>query len=90
MSAAGFLYPSIIYLPEWAASIEIIKIGWADKQEVKVLKAVLFGADGVIPVQSHGCECSQDQQQVQYSLRTLGLRAQFHYPTTTAIQALPS
>lgn len=43
-------------------SIDVVKVGWADEQEVKALKAVLFGADSMIPVQSHGCERSQDQQ----------------------------
>lgn len=56
-------------------SIDVVKGGWADEQEVKALKAVLFGADSMIPVQSHGCERSQDQQQAQFPLRTLGLRA---------------
>lgn len=36
----------------------MVRMGWADKQEVKALKAVSFGADGVIPGQSHGCERS--------------------------------
>lgn len=31
-------------------SIEMVKMGWADEQEMRALKAVLFGADGVIPV----------------------------------------
>lgn len=44
--------------------IEMIKTGWAYEQEVMALKAVLFGADGVIPVQRLRCQRSQDQQQV--------------------------
>lgn len=68
LSVAGFLHPSIIYLPEWAASIELLKIGWADEQEMTALKAVLFCSDAVISAQSHGCDCSEDQLQVQDSL----------------------
>lgn len=41
----------------------MVRMGWVDEQEVKGLKAVLFDADGMIPVQGHGCERPQDQQQ---------------------------
>lgn len=58
----------------------MVRMRWADEQEMRALKAVLFGADGVIPVQSHRCEYYQDQQQVQFPLRTLHFRVQFHYP----------
>lgn len=65
---SGFLHPSIIYLPEWTASIELQKIGPADEQEMMALKAVLFCSDAMIPAQSHGCDCSENQLQVQDSL----------------------
>lgn len=58
LSMAGFLQPFIHrllsewassiqhLLPEWASSIEMVRMRRAEKQEVKALKADLFGADG--------------------------------------------
>ena len=40
------LAPSIIYCLSGLAPIEMVRMRWAEKQEVKTLKADLLGADG--------------------------------------------
>lgn len=44
---AGFLQPfSHHLLSEGASSIEMVRMRWAEKREVKALKAGLLGANG--------------------------------------------